>query len=109
MTRATMTLGVVARWTTSPRPAPGAICDECGAALHDTACGRCGQLGGRPIGMLATVIDSPAGVRLVIAERTPEGWVPVRTVPATATNVAALSRQGATDPAKATSTSGGLL
>jgi hypothetical protein len=61
------------------------------------------------VGMLATVVDSPAGARLVIAERTPDGWVPVRTVPATAANVAALSRPGATGPTPVTATSGGLL
>lgn len=102
------TPGVVARWTTRRRPAAGQRCDECGEVLLDVACAGCGQLAGEPAGMLATVLDTPAGARLVIAEHTPEGWAPVRSIPATRANVAALSRPGATGPESDTSTSGGL-
>ena len=48
------------------------------------------------------------GARLVIAEHTPDGWTPLRSVPATRANVAALSRPGATGPAPAASTDRGL-
>jgi hypothetical protein len=108
MTALTPTPGVVARWTTRRRPGPGQRCDECGEGLADVACDRCGQLAGEMVGMLATVMDSPAGVRLVIAEHTPDGWTPVRSLPATRANVAALSRPGATGPTPAASTRGGL-
>jgi hypothetical protein len=108
MSAPTPTPGVVARWTTRSRPARRERCDECGEVLRDVACGRCGQLAGEPVGMLATVVDTPAGARLVIAEHTPEGWTPVRSVPATQANIAALSRPGATGPAPAASTHGGL-
>ena len=100
--------GAVARWTTRRRPVAGQRCDECGQVLDAIACDGCGQLAGEPVGMLATVVDTPAGARLVIAEHTPEGWTPVRWVPATRANVAALSRPGATSPARAASTRGGL-
>ncbi len=73
--------GVVARWTTRRRPAAGTRCDECGEVLVDIACDGCGQLAGEIVGMLATVVDTPAGARLVIAEHTPEGWTPVRSRP----------------------------
>jgi hypothetical protein len=102
------TPGVVARWITRRRPGPGQCCDECGEVLADLACGRCGQLAGELVGMLATVVDTLAGARLVIAEHTPEGWAPVQSVPATRANVAALSRPGATGPAPVASTTGGL-
>jgi hypothetical protein len=59
--------------------------------------------------MLATVLDTPAGLRLVIAERTSGGWAPVRTLPATVANVAALSRPGATGPAAQAARLGGGL
>jgi hypothetical protein len=100
--------GAVARWTTRRRTAPGERCKECGEVLVEVACDGCGQLAGEPVGMLATVVDTPAGARLVIAEHTPEGWTPVRSVPATRANVAALSRPGATGPVPAASTRGGL-
>jgi hypothetical protein len=100
--------GVVARWTTRRRPGPGQRCDECGESLADLACGRCGQLASELVGMLATVVDAPAGARLVIAEHTPQGWTPVQSIPATRANVAALSRPGATGPAPVAATRGGL-
>jgi hypothetical protein len=100
--------GAVARWTTRRHPVTGQRCDECGQVLDDVACDGCGQLAGEPVGMLATVVDTPAGARLVIAERTPEGWTPVRSAPATRANVAALSRPCATGPAPAASTDRGL-
>ena len=60
--------------------------------------------------MLATVVDTPGGARLVIAQRTGNGdWTPVQTVPATAEAVRAVGRPGATGPARRlTSTVGGL-
>jgi hypothetical protein len=109
MSAPTPSPGVVARWTARRRPGRGERCEECGANLTCVTCDGCGQLAGELVGMLATVVDSPAGARLVVAERTPDGWAPVRTVPATQANVAALSRQGATGPAPVTRTSGGLL
>jgi hypothetical protein len=101
--------GVVARWTARRRPRRGERCEECGAILMCATCDGCGQLAGELVGILAAVVDSPAGARLVVAERTPDGWAPVRTFPATQANVAALSRHGATGPAPVTSTPGGLL
>jgi len=102
------TPGVVARWTIRRCPAAGAVCEECGEVLGDLACDACGQLAGELVGMLATVVDTPAGARLVIAEHTPQGWTPVQSVPATRANVAALSRPGATGPAPIAATRGGL-
>jgi hypothetical protein len=53
--------------------------------------------GGRrdePVGMLAVVVDSPAGARLVIAERAPGGgWAPARAVDATGEAVRMVGRQ----------------
>jgi hypothetical protein len=94
----TPTPGVVARWTTRRRPTPGTVCEECATVLDDIQCGRCGQLAGPPVGMLATVVHTPAGARLVIAERSDQGWVPVRALPATSDAVRALARPGATGP-----------
>jgi hypothetical protein len=99
MTAPAPTPGVVARWTTRRRPATGAVCDECREVVVDSRCGCCGQLAGETVGMLAAVMDTPAGARLVIAEHGPGGWAPIQTVPATRTNLAALSRPGATGPA----------
>ena len=49
--------------------------------------------------MLATVVDTPGGPQLVIAQRTGNGhWIPVQTVPATAEAVRAVGRPGATGP-----------
>ena len=108
MNAPTPTPGVVARWTTRRRPAAGQRCDECGEVLLDVACDRCGQLPGELVGMLATVVDTPAGARLVIAEHTPDGWAPVKSVPATRANVAALTRPGTTGPGPVASTRRGL-
>jgi hypothetical protein len=91
------TPGIVARWTTRRQQA-GAPCSECGTVVEDVTCPGCGQLAGDLVAMLATVVDTAAGARLVIAEHSAAGWVPVRTVPATAANVAAVSRPGATGP-----------
>jgi hypothetical protein len=98
---APVTPAVVARWTTRPSPAPGAICDECAAALHNTRCDGCGQLAERPVGMLATLVDTPAGAHIVVAQRIAGGWAPVNALPATSENLRALSRPGATGPAPA--------
>jgi hypothetical protein len=53
--------------------------------------------GGRrdePVGMLAVVVDTPAGARLVIAECIPGGgWAPSRVVEATAEAVRMVGRQ----------------
>jgi hypothetical protein len=109
MTAPTPTPGVIARWTTRRAPSPGQRCAECGTRLDVVACRGCGQLAGETVAMLATVVECPAGVRLVVAEHTPEGWTPVRSLPATQANVTALSRPGATGPAPAVaSTPGGL-
>jgi hypothetical protein len=97
---------VVARWTTRPRPAPNATCDECGVILNGPQCANCGQLAGRPVGMIATLVDTPAGSRIVVARRVAGGWTPVNSVPATEDTLRALSRPGATGPAPAAA--GGL-
>ena len=101
--------GVVARWTARRHPAAGSLCDECREVLIDMQCECCGQLAGEIVAMLATVVDTPAGPRLVIAEHTPDGWTPIQSVPATRANVATLARPGATGPAPAASTHRGLL
>lgn len=102
------TLGMVARWTARRRPS-ASVCDECRALLVESQCQNCGQLAGELVAMLATVVDTLAGARLVIAEHGAEGWTPIRSVPATRANVAALSRPGATGPAPVgASTFGGL-
>jgi hypothetical protein len=95
------TPGIVARWTTHTRPAAGVVCDECATVLDDVACGTCGQLAGTPVGMLATLIDTPAGRQLVIARRTAGGWASVRTAAATPENLRALARPDATGPVPA--------
>ena len=103
------TTGVVARWTARRHPAPGTTCDECREPLVDTECQCCGQLAGDIVGMLAAVVDTAAGTRLVIAEHTAEGWAPIQSLPGTPANVAALSRRGATGPIPVVvSTVGGL-
>ena len=102
------TTGVVARWTTRRRPVVGTICDECRELIVDMECECCGQLAGEIVGLLATVVDTAVGARLVIAEHTPDGWAPIQSLPATRNNIAALSRPGATGPAPAASTLGGL-
>jgi hypothetical protein len=102
------TTGVIARWTTRRRPSAGSICDECRELLVDMECECCGQLAGAIVGMLATVVDTAAGARLVIAEHGPDGWAAVQSLPATPANVAALCRPGATGPTPAASMLGGL-
>lgn len=105
---ATPTPGVVARWTTRRRPAAGAVCEECSTALVDITCAGCGQIACHPVGMLATVIETPAGPQLVIAERTAAGdWTPVRRGPATSEAVRALARPGATGPQARARAAGG--
>jgi hypothetical protein len=77
--------------------------------LVDVACDECGQLANRPVGMLATVVDTPLGYELVIAERTEAGgWRPVRRLPATPAAVRALARPGASGPQATVATVGGL-
>jgi hypothetical protein len=103
------TPGVVARWTARRRPAAGQCCDECGAALTDVACDGCGQLAGLAVGMLATVVESDGGLRLVIAQRTGRGdWTPVRTMAASAEAVRAIARSGGTGPEQSPVAAGGL-
>jgi hypothetical protein len=96
--------GIVARWAGRRRTA---VCGECGepAAVAGTSCALCGQLPGEPVGMLATVIDTPAGPRLVIATRIGGGWVPVRAVEATSEALRMVRRQHDTGRATA---AGGL-
>lgn len=66
-----MTAGIVARWTTHPDTETNAS-----------------------VGMLAAVVDTPAGARLVIAQRTPAGdWVATRAIAATADAVRMVRRQ----------------
>jgi hypothetical protein len=101
MTAPTIPTGVVARWTSRPRPAQGAACDECGVALDGPRCAGCGQLAGRLVGMLATLVDTPAGAHIVVSQRVAGGWAPISTVPATEDNLRALSRPAATGPAPA--------
>jgi RNA polymerase subunit RPABC4/transcription elongation factor Spt4 len=93
--------GVVARWTsrrTSERPRS---CEECGEVVPAATaqCPQCRQVApAHPTGMLAVVIDTANGQRLVIAERTPAGgWAPTRDVPATSEAVRVLRRQDATE------------
>jgi hypothetical protein len=97
---------VVARWTSRPNPTPDAACDDCAAALHEPRCENCGQLAGRLVGMIATIVDMPTGARIVVARRVAGGWAPVNTVPATEANLRVLTRPGATGPAP--TASGGL-
>lgn len=88
------TRGVIARWS-SRRPAP--VCAECGEptpGAAGTPCDGCGQLTGSPVGMLATVVDSPAGARLVVAKRVGGSWVPVSNIAATDEAVRMVRRQG---------------
>jgi len=106
---ASPTPGLVARWTVRRRPGAGERCDECGATLTDIACDGCGQLAGHAVGMLATVVESEGGLRLVVAQRTGRGdWTPVRTMAATAEAVRAIARPGGTGPDHAPVVSGGL-
>jgi hypothetical protein len=107
MTTTTTGPRVLARWATRQSPAPGAICDECAAALQGDRCDGCGQLAGQLIGMLATLVDTPAGDRIVVARRIAGGWAPINTFPATPENLRALARPEAIGPAPATV--GGLL
>lgn len=87
--------GVVARWAGTPRTGRAVICGECGEAVTSGEhCGGCGQLAAEPVGMLATVLDTPSGPLLVIAERDPAAtrWVPTRTVAATSEAVRMVAR-----------------
>jgi len=72
--------GIVARWSAPDQ------------------CPQCRKLApAHPTGMLAVVIDTARGRRLVIAERTPAGrWAPTRHLPATSEAVRMLHRQDAT-------------
>ena len=80
-----------------PSPAPGAICDECAAAARRPPLRR--TAGSSPAARSACsprVVDTPAGARIVVAQRIAGGWTPVSTVPATEDNLRALARPGAT-------------
>jgi hypothetical protein len=100
MTSATTGPRVLARWATRQRPASGAICDECAAVLYGDRCDCCGQLAGQLIGMLATLVDTPAGACIVVARRTAGGWAPINTFPPTPENLRALARPEAVGPAR---------
>jgi RNA polymerase subunit RPABC4/transcription elongation factor Spt4 len=96
----TASTGIVARWSarrTSDRPQ---TCDECGEIVPAAVdqCPQCRQLApAHPTGMLAVLIDTANGRRLVIAERTPNrGWAPTRDLPATSEAVRMLRRHDAT-------------
>ena len=103
------TPGVVARWATRRPPRAGDRCDECGTPVTDTACVECGQLAGHAVGMLATVVETPTGPQLVIAQRTGHGdWTPVQTMPATTQALRAIARPGATGPQRDHVATGGL-
>jgi hypothetical protein len=87
---------VVARWA-ARRPTTAPVgCDECGEALEPgtTQCPQCRQAA--PVtatGMLAVLVSTADGERLVIAERTPSGgWAATRSVPATPAAVGAVAR-----------------
>lgn len=70
-----MTPSILARWTTHPDASTGGA-----------------------VGMLAAVVDTPAGARLVIAQRTPAGdWAPTRAIDATPDAVRMVRRQNTTD------------
>jgi len=100
-----MTARVVARWAGSPRAGEAVICDECGEAVATGGrCPGCYQLAPEPVGMLATVVDTPAGPRLVITERDPSAarWVPTRVVPATGEAVRMVRRAAASPDDTAT-------
>jgi hypothetical protein len=87
---------VVARWAARrPTTAPGG-CEECGETLEPgtTQCPQCRQAAPVPAtGMLAVLVSTADGERLVIAERTPTGgWAATRSVPATPAAVVAVAR-----------------
>jgi len=93
-------LGVVARWAAHAPAGPDVRCAECGARVEPTAvyCDGCGQVPSQaPRGRMAVVIDTTAGRRLVIAERTPDGgWTAARTQEPTGETVRMLRRQDIT-------------
>jgi hypothetical protein len=93
------TCGVVARWTARCRPPTGGRCDECGTAVTGIACDECGQSAVYAVGMLATVVDTPAGPQLVIAERTSlGGWTPLQVMAPTTDAIEAVKRAEARAP-----------
>jgi hypothetical protein len=109
MTAPTVSLGLVARWTTRSRSTSGHRCEECATVLDDITCPECGQLAGRPVGMLAIVVDTAAGRQLVVAQRSTAGhWTAIRRGPATPEAIRALTRSGATGPATRIDLAGGL-
>jgi len=85
---------VVARWT-SPRRTRPQPCDECAESTAGPMCAGCGQLVGGLVGMLAILVDTPAGRQLVISQRVGSGWVPLRAMPASVETVAMVRRQQA--------------
>jgi hypothetical protein len=102
--------GVVARWVGAARSDRPVICGECGEAVAPggSRCPGCYEIAAGPVGMLATLIDTPTGPGLVVAERDPHGgWVPVRAVPATGEAVRTVRRLQAAPAAAAGR--GGLL
>lgn len=74
------TCGLVARWV-GGRTGPE-LCPECGEDLDGNQCPACRHVTtAERTALLAVVVDTPAGARLVVAERTPGGgWVPTRVV-----------------------------
>ena len=89
------TTGVVARWAGTTHAGRAVICGECGEPVPaGTACPGCYQLAAGRVGMLAALVDTAAGARLVVAERDPQGgWVPIRAVAATGEAVRMIRRQ----------------
>ena len=98
--------GVVARWA-SRRSSNRAVLCECGEAVKaGWPCPGCRQIAGdatETVGMLAAVVDLPAGARLVVAEQTPDrgGWVPIRCLPPSGEAIRMLRRQAAQPTAAA--------
>jgi hypothetical protein len=98
-----MTAQVIARWTGVPTVDRPVICDQCGeATATGAACPGCYQVAGGPVGMLAAIVNTPTGARLVIAERAPAGgWVPVRATAATGEAVRMVRRRTTAEPVAA--------
>jgi RNA polymerase subunit RPABC4/transcription elongation factor Spt4 len=92
---------VVARWATHRTHSHSIRCSGCGWILEPGTlqCPQCREAASpEPTGMLAVVVVTGVGRRIVVAERTPSGgWAPTRSVPATGETVRVLRRQDCTD------------
>ena len=91
--------GVVARWASRRSSDHAVLCDECGEAVRvGCPCPGCRQLATTSdhhgyVGMLATVIDTTDGPRLVVAQRAPNGgWTPIKATPATGEHIRMIRR-----------------